>query len=258
MGEFYYQRGMNEMGEKEYERAEQDMRRSLALDPTLGGPYAVLGAIRKVRPAPGRTEPDRDAMVGFWERALDRDPDLTGVYEQLGNLCMSEGNYDQARQLYGRGLERDPSAATLLRRIGAACAMLGREQDAIVWFSKAVRYDQTDPQALDGLGQSYHAAGDLKRARVALERSVALKESDQNVLHLGLVEAESGRMERAVRLLRRSLQLEPDNAEAAFYLGELLRETGSNQAEALELWRRAAQGGYPPAQDSLRALGKPN
>jgi tetratricopeptide (TPR) repeat protein len=167
---------------------------------------------------------------------------------------MGARQYGRALESYRRALQADPSGVSLYNSIGSAYSMMGADRDALPWLEKAVRYSPDDPEAWDKLGQSWLSLEDLPRAEKAFLRSIRLHEDDTNLLHAGITLADQGKDEEAIRLLRRALARNPENAEACFYLGSLLADHGG-ESEAVGLLKKSARAGFGPAQDALKQKG---
>ena len=136
------------------------------------------------------------------------------------------------------GLRDHPNDPQLRFLYGVTVADLGRTQDAIDVFRQLAADFPELPEPHNNLAVLYAAAGDLDKARAALDESVraapgyALAHENLGDLHLRL----------AVRAYERSLQIDTRNASARSKL-ELARE----------LLNRVAQ---PPAATAPRGGNK--
>jgi tetratricopeptide (TPR) repeat protein len=244
VAEFRYQRALRLVREKRFEDARADIEQTLRLAPDHAPALAVLGLLHKV-------QGDTARMLGAWEKAIALEPELVGVHEQLAQWWMASGQPRRAVACLERALAVDPSATALYTRIGAAYAACGEHARAISWQRRATRYSPENPAAWDNLGLALLGVDDLAGARRAFEKSLAAGESASARIHLAITWADLGERERAMAELRRAVAINGDNAEAAFYLGQLLSDAGRG-AEAVEWWRQAARAGSPGARQRLR------
>ncbi|HWW77316.1 MAG TPA: tetratricopeptide repeat protein, partial [Pyrinomonadaceae bacterium] len=123
---------------RDYNRAEEQLRRTLELDPDFIPARFVLGVVYVKQ---GR----RAAAVAELKRAreLARGGD-TRVTAALGQAYALSGRKTEARRLLGEltaeGVEVSPSDMALV------CASLGETEQARAWLSKARDKARTDPE----------------------------------------------------------------------------------------------------------------
>ena len=111
------------------------------------------------------------------------------------------GRYDEARDAYRQAIAAMPRSAELLLEFGV---LAGRNED-------------------------------IQNARRVLEKAARLDSNDANIpFNLGQVAKTQEQYERAARLFRQTLQLDPDYHEAQVDLGDCLLLTG-HPSEALEV-----------------------
>lgn len=194
-------------------------------------------------------------------------------YDERAHQLYNEGQYDEALDVLREGLALYPHAVEL--HVGVGYARLAREEYA--WarrsFEEALVLDPEHEDALAGLGEVLLKLGLEDAARKAFHTTLALGYEDDLELMLqigralfreGLIDdareyfevamrqapdsAESvalvgysqhrlGDDEGAITTLRRSLQLDPDHAEARIYLGNILYDRGEYEAALYHLDR---------------------
>ncbi|MGD9498375.1 MAG: tetratricopeptide repeat protein, partial [Armatimonadota bacterium] len=130
-------------------------------------------------------------------------------------------------------------------------------------FRRALELEPDNEEALIGLPDAYIRAEELGAAEAAARKAVErLPQSPEAVLTLGLVLGVRGASQEAERVLRRAMELAPDDARPPFRLAELLVTEGRNLQEAVELADRSAEidaaEGMPAALAAvaLRKLGR--
>lgn len=180
------------------------------------------------------------------ERALEaalrldaRDPYAT---TGLAALAASRHRFDDARVLAKKAVAVNPSAAAPYGILGDALVELGRYEEAFAAFDRMV---SLKPSATAYARVSYarQLLGDTKGAEEAMKLAVeaagpAAEPAAWATVHLGNLQLERGRLERAARLYRHALGRLPDYSPA---LGALAR------VEFLRGKHRAAAGLYRDA-----------
>ncbi|MGH7456110.1 MAG: tetratricopeptide repeat protein, partial [bacterium] len=174
--------------------------------------------------------------VGQWQnaeaayrKALEFEPHYRGVWNNLGNNAYRQQEYNKAIGYYQKELETNPAA--------------------IPWR---------------GMGRAYVELGKVDSAQYAFQRAVAL-DSLHAPAHfsLALLFEDEGEIEKALYHARRAWQIERDNLEYRYLVGELLVKSRKYE-EALEVlravvdklpWYRGAQYNFGQA---LVHLGRQN
>lgn len=67
-------------------------------------------------------------------------------YSELGDLCASGGDFQQAVGWYEKALAAAPGNFNILSNLGAALNNLGRFEESVIWLSQAVRNNPGSPQ----------------------------------------------------------------------------------------------------------------
>jgi serine/threonine-protein kinase len=124
----------------------------------------------------------------------------------------------------------------------------GNLDKAIASFGRAIASDPNYALARAGLGEAYwrkaRANGDKQAARLALENAELAVKLDPSlaIVHsvLGEVYGMSGRVQDAIRELRKAIEIAPSNAEAPRELARLYANQGRFQ-EAEALYLRATE-----------------
>jgi tetratricopeptide (TPR) repeat protein len=170
----------------DFAAAEDDLERTMKLDPSARAPYYRRGRLRVQRAA-------WKALRGLDPRAdlTAAEPDLTRVLpiEQarswLGYLHYVRGLWQAASGQGGRGefeaaeaiLSPANDSPTFMRR-GLARAQLGRFQEAEQDFAEAVRTGPENPWPWTSWAKALVLAGDLANAEAKLSRAVAIDPDD--------------------------------------------------------------------------------
>ena len=136
-----------------------------------------------------------DAYTQSLERAIVEDPDFAEAYALLSYTYAVRGDTDIAIRYANKAIELEPTVATAYRTLGDIDADYFARQD---------------------------------RSREALKRSVELSPNDAGNLsyYAYRLSDDGGDFSEAIRLLKRSVAIDPTSAEANFRLGYVLMLSG--------------------------------
>jgi len=226
-------------------QAEALYRQAVELQPAYWGNHSHLGAFyyRHGRYA--------EAEAAF-RKVIELAPDNARGYTNLGQVLHSAGGRDEeARGVLERSLSLRPTYAAA-SNLGVIEFSHGRYVEAARAFEKALEYDKSDYRIWRNLGVSYYwAPGARDKARDALTRAIALGDEQLRVsprdgallVDLADCHALLGRAARARELLKRGLELAPDDVEVQYTAAAAYEQVGDRES-ALRWARRALAGGY--------------
>jgi tetratricopeptide (TPR) repeat protein len=123
--------------------------------------------------------------------------------------------------------------------LGKTLSATGRAKEAVEAFGRALKSNPADFQALLGLTDASHAAGNDAQAEVAAKRAIELQPgSVDGYNHLGALYFDEGRYWKAANEFRRATEATPDSYVAWSNLGGALT-SACDFVGALEAYRRA-------------------
>ena len=172
------------------------------------------------------------------------------IYNAEAGLLRREERYDEAMAVYDAALEELPGNSDLLYARG----MLAVEMDRLDVLERDMRdilsREPDNADALNALGYTLADRTDrYEEAYALIKRAIELKPDDHYIVDsLGWVLHRMGRHEEALVQLRRAMSLNPD-PEIAAHLGEVLWVLG-NKVEARAVWSTALEA----APDDERLL----
>jgi tetratricopeptide (TPR) repeat protein len=161
------------------------------------------------------------------EKALALAPDDAQMASTLGSHLNDAGRFREAADLLEPYAARsEPSLDALLTR-GAALAQTGRTAEALVAFRRALELAPTNARILVDIGNAHLAAREPSAAREAFLAALARK-GDLARAHngLGVVAAETGRVDEAIESWKTAVRLDPREWDTLYNLGRLLRRAG--------------------------------
>jgi len=179
------------------------------------------------------------------ERAAAEDPQLTGVFENIGAVCRKLGRPACAERAYRRAVERAPGSSVALAGLGSLLAQgpvsgAGEARDLL---ERALAAGARGADVHDDLALAYSRLGLVARARAEYRAAIAADPEDGAALcNLGLLAASRGRRDEAVAFYRAALRRPAARAEAHYNWGNLLLAAGEldgaarHYREALRLY----------------------
>jgi tetratricopeptide (TPR) repeat protein len=134
------------------------------------------------------------------------------------------GHLDEAVSLGREGLKVYPAESSILVNTGAILDHMGNHEAAEQYFIRALNCgSEVPPQAHKNLGDQAFRRGDIKGAQSHYEQAVRLDPSlgDDVFLKLGQIASDAKDDDLAILLLRRAVELNPENEDARGQLADL-------------------------------------
>jgi len=149
------------------------------------------------------------------EKALYADLTYTEAYEEIGDNYLSLREYDKAKKALKQALKINARSANANYLLGFLYSAIGEFKKSIKYLEISDGYETNHPEILRCLGWSLYHDGQKQRGIVILERALALSPEDSLILSdLGVCYLNSKKFERASKLFRTILGIEPNNEKA--------------------------------------------
>lgn len=181
-----------------------------------------------------------DQAVTRFRRVVGMNP---GNFEAQFNLAfayLSWGRYGNAVEEFKKAAGIDPRNSDVWANMGVGYERLGQQQNAINALSKAVNLDPTNVEARLNLASMYANMGHTKRAIAQFEQVISIDGSNPVALtNLAKLMVGENRPREAKYYLREAMAYEPNNAEAHWELGNILRAHDKALDEAEKEYRIA-------------------
>ena len=178
------------------------------------------------------------------EMALALVPEMTTAIMMLGFVLEKTGDLMAAVERYSAVLELEPGNTNALRSRANARMDLRQDREAIADLERLCELGLEGDGARIRLAVAHLRLGELDAAREhygkALELSLDPSDAAQVHHHLGIIEARTGSLERAVEEYRTALALDPTLVAASLDLGVALGRLGRYQ-ESAETLRRIVE-----------------
>ncbi len=152
------------------------------------------------------------------------DPNKIAIEEKIeqGESLFTEGKIIEAEICFGYLLKEDPSNADILNNLGVIYNAQGIVKEAEDCFLKALSVKENYPDALLNLGVLYQNEKRWEEAAAQLEKYISIDNQDMDAFNqLGIVYLEMGNIKKAQIALKKSLDLNPDQEIVRASLKEL-------------------------------------
>jgi tetratricopeptide (TPR) repeat protein len=160
--------------------------------------------------------------IGYFEKALQIDPDHFIALENLGNAFRQQKRWDEARAILERALRIKPEDPEGNYALGMVFAQRDDNDNAFLYLQKALQARPTYPEALNNLGILYLRTRRLAEAVAEFEQCIRVAPPfDQSYLNLARVYATEGDREKARAVLHALLAQHPEHSQARQALEQL-------------------------------------
>ena len=238
LGSIFFQRGYMESAEEFFQSALQDDPSSAEAFYGVGSVYLKQEKNRqaqecferaaKLKPSYPETAPnawnnlgllaaregDTAKAVGYFETALQLNPDHFVALENLGSAYRQQKRWEEARKILERALAIKPADPEANYSLGMVYAQSDDTVRAYEYLQKALQGRPTYPEALNNLGVLYLRTRRRDEAVAAFEKCIRVAPAfDQSYLNLARVYAIEGDPEKARTVLLELLKLHPDHVQ---------------------------------------------
>ena len=167
-------------------------------------------------------ESDTKQAIGYFEKALQINPDHFIALENLGNAYRQQKQWDEARGTLERALKLKPEDPEANYSFGMVLAQSNDTQGAYEHLRKALKVRPIYPEALNNLGILYLRTHRRDEAVIQFETCIRVAPAfDQAYLNLARVYAIEGHAEKARAVLEALLAEHPNHPVARQALEEL-------------------------------------
>jgi tetratricopeptide (TPR) repeat protein len=208
-------------------RSDASITASLLL-PHLGFAYQALG--------------QADKAIGAFEEARKLSPKDPSIASYLIDANLAAKKYSAAADLAKAALADNPDDLRLMRLHAQALRQSGKADQGIAVLEDAVKKHADDPFAYIALAQLYSDVDRGVQAVKVLQDAQAKFPSDTSLtFELGAVYDKQKKFADAEAAFKQIIAREPEHSAALNYLGYMLAERGERLDESVSLLKRALQ-----------------
>ena len=174
------------------------------------------------------------------------------------SLRLGEGRYPEAERLCEQALALAADDAETLYLTGMACFSSGSYDTSVEWFSRAIR-QTPKPVYLANLATALAKEGRIDQALQVGDKAVQLAPNDATLwAHLGNLLLDAARNTDALLCFRHAIELDEHQWEAAYKAGHLLHGLGKFEEALVYLDRSIQQQPDHAPALHMRALVRKN
>lgn len=166
-------------------------------------------------------------------------PNSTEMLTSLASLYTKLEKVTQAEELYLQAISVELGNWHNYYEYGLFLFYSGRYQDAITQFNKVILLNKNIAPAYNALGGMYYMTLDFEKANIAWSKSLAIEPTSDTYANLGTVLFFMNNYDNAAEMYRQSVELSPLETTVWGNLGDALKYTKNNQAQASSAYRKA-------------------
>jgi len=190
---------------------------------------------------------------GLYRAIIAKRPDTEDAYRKLALVYWRTNRPQLAIETLEAALRQGITQSEVRLKLGQYLAETGQAAKAIALLQDTAG---NDPDALIALGNAYVVASRIPDGIRIFNRILTLDSANALAYqNLGAAQLQAKDYKTAEASLRRAVQLDPSLAGAYTALGVVLATTG-RKAEAIDVWKRAADLGDPNALENIRLVSK--
>ena len=227
----------------QYDEAVATLKQLIKENPLRYESYELLGEINEEKG-------DFQNALANYQQTLLLDPGQPANYLRVADMDLKTKQFDPAILLLTEARRKFPEFPQITYSLAVAQSQAARYQAAIATFEEALHEAETDqPEMLNGVfyfayGTTAEQAGMMDRAVEMLRKSIEIDptNSAQACNYLGYMWVDRGQhLDEALGLIKRALEMEPDNPAFRDSLGWYYFKTANYEKALVELQKAAAQ-----------------
>jgi tetratricopeptide (TPR) repeat protein len=227
--------------------AQRAFEKSIRIRPTTYG-YVFLGSAF-------RREERLDQQKACYQSALRLDPDYEEAHFNLGGCYKFEGQYSKAEKHFRRAIKIDPKYGLAYAELGSVLFEKQRFSESYRMLRRSVKLEPDYCWARLYFAVANWTLGHLKEAEKQYREALRIAPEDSLACALLGDFLSVERRGDGEKYLKRSLVLDPANAEALYRMARHLHRN-NREDEAICHLKKAACKGSERAKEILDKIGK--
>jgi len=177
-----------------------------------------------------------------FKTALAGSPDNTAIRYYLALVLEEMERFDEAVTEFKKIIIQEPKNVNAFLHLAIIYSRQKKDDEVISTFEEILQFDKDKPEIYISLALAYVRKKDYARAEQVLTDAIALfKDNEELYFNLATVYDKSERFDAMITALRKTLEINPKNADALNYLGYYYADKNMNLPEAKELIERALE-----------------
>ncbi|MCX5886503.1 MAG: tetratricopeptide repeat protein [Proteobacteria bacterium] len=174
----------------------------------------------------------------FYLRTLTASPQSSVVHNNLGNILLDKGLFDEAEARFRQAVKLKPTYGAAYNNLGNVYFRRGIYEQAIEFYKKALGFDPNYPEIYNNLGNIYENVGNHNQAiytyREALRIRPQFAEAHNN---LGITYYHLKMYDEAIQEYEEAIRLGLDSVEVRNNLGNVYNDQGMPEKAIREYTR---------------------
>ncbi len=185
---------------------------------------------------------DFERSLDEFRTALAGSPENTAIRYYLALVLEEMERFDDAVAEFRKIIIQEPKNVNAFLHLAIIYSKQKKDDEAIRMFEEVLAFDKDKPEIFQSLAMAYIRTKDYARAEQVLTDATArFKDNEELYFNLAMVYDKTERFDAMITALRRTLEINPRNADALNYLGYYYADKNINLREARELIERALQ-----------------
>lgn len=219
------------------------------------GEYRLEALLREAKMLSllGKVDEGLDAVTTLQEANQDPELDIR-FYLAKVEILVEQKDYDAAYKLLNSAIKKYPDSFDLVYSRSMVTEKLGNVKESIRDLRNLRKQDPENPDIMNALGYTLaNRTTEYEEAEELISKAIKLKPDSPAITDsMGWVLYRQGKLEEALRYLRKAHAMDPD-PEIAGHLGEVLWQLGQKE-EATAIWDEALE--RDPDHDVLKSIIK--
>jgi tetratricopeptide (TPR) repeat protein len=180
---------------------------------------------------------------GKLDQARAKLPDTPALQRAFGEVAANQGKWSEALGFYQAALQRNPNDLGTRFKLGVAYRRMQNLDQAAKEFDQIVAVDKDYPNISLERGLLFESSGDVQKALEQFNSAFQKAPKDVDLmLRVGAAYVSIGEIDKALPLLTNVKNQRPNSAEASHYIGRAyLKQGGLESAAAMRYLQRAVE-----------------
>lgn len=156
------------------------------------------------------------------KEAILINPKSAGFYSNLGVVLMELEDYEQAATNYQKAIDLDPNNDNYYYNCGNALQKLEKFESAIKNYQKSIGLNPNNGDYYHNLGDAYKGVNYFEFAIEQYNKSNSINPNYESYLNCGIALSKLKRVDEAIIVINKALELNPQSSCAHDFMGTLL------------------------------------